>query len=859
MTIKQRILLVGLVPLAAFCITIGANLLQQRAEHAIFREMQGNMALFETSTTLIGHLQRERGRTALFLSGASSKADLQSVRDQTDGAVPRFEATLAQATLPASTKDAQVGFVTRLKRLREPYQVVEPRLKDREIADYSQCIHGLLALEGALTNAHTTKGFGKELTSLMVLEVAKESAGQLRANGAALLSLNQPMSHDQFALVLRLKSEVDANLASPALALSPASRDLLISLAGESAWQETEAILKTLLLKASEGNYGVTGPHFFDVITRKIDDLGRLINGETAWLIERLATEVALFNRSLMVSLGLMATLTVLAVWLIVSFTRNITRRVEQVIASVKEIAEGDGDLTRRLPADRKDELGSLASHFNTFVGRLESMTREVRDNASLVAAASTKLSVVSNQTAEGVKAMAERSITAAAAAEEASVNTTSVAASMEQAATNLSSVASATEEMSATVGEIASNSEKARAISEQATAQAKTVSALMQQLGRAAQEIGKVTETITDISSQTNLLALNATIEAARAGAAGKGFAVVANEIKELARQTAKATEDIKAKIAGVQNSAGSAITDIEKISDVIKEVGAIVSSIAASIEEQAVVTKDVAGNIAQASAGVKDSNERVAQTATVSKSMAQEIAAISTAVGEVRQGGEQVKVSAAELSQLAEQLKATVGQFKVDQQSGATSGSVRPTVVAATTAVREPKRDDVLISWSDDYSVGQLTMDAHHQKLISLINQLYTALKRGEGTTVTMGILKQVISYTQYHFQAEEELMAKVNFSGLEDQKKVHGDFLRVVASARDRWEAGDSAIPQELLTTLKGWLVQHITGMDKQYAPCFVRQAMGAKTAACPMRVGQPSGPGLCSAKKITTPKL
>jgi hemerythrin-like metal-binding protein len=444
------------------------------------------------------------------------------------------------------------------------------------------------------------------------------------------------------------------------------------------------------------------------------------------------------------------------------------------------------------------------------------------------------------------VKVVSDRAGTVAVAAEEASANTTSVAAGMEQAASNLSSVASATEEMSATVGEIASNAEKARAISEQATVQAQTISALMQQFGRAAQEIGKVTETITDISSQTNLLALNATIEAARAGAAGKGFAVVANEIKELARQTATATEDIKAKIAGVQTSAGSAITDVEKIAAVIKDVGSLVSSIAASIEEQAAVTKDVAGNIAQASAGVKDSNERIAQTATVSKDIARDMAAVNAATGEIRRGGEQVKASTVELSKLADQLKAAAAQFKVDNQPAAATADVsHPRSAQNSATLVKPEPEGVLIAWKADYSVGVVMMDAHHQKLISLINQLYTALKRGEGTVVTLGILKQVIAYTQYHFQAEEELMAKVNFSGLAAQKKAHGDFLRVVASARDRWEAGDSTVPQELLATLKGWLVQHISGMDKQYSSCFVRNAAGAKDAPCALRGSSPAG--------------
>ena len=188
-----------------------------------------------------------------------------------------------------------------------------------------------------------------------------------------------------------------------------------------------------------------------------------------------------------------------------------------------------------------------------------------------------------------------------------------------------------------------------------------------MEQLGAAAKEIDKVTATITAISAQTNLLALNATIEAASAGEAGRGFAVVANEIKELARQTSAATENIKNKIAGVQASTQSAMNGIEKISTVINDVGAIIADIAAAIEEQSSVTKAVAGNIAQASIGVKDANVRIAQTASVSKSMAHDLTGVNTAVEEVRQGGEHVRTSTLELSKVAEQLTATAGQFKV------------------------------------------------------------------------------------------------------------------------------------------------------------------------------------------------
>ena len=347
---------------------------------------------------------------------------------------------------------------------------------------------------------------------------------------------------------------------------------------------------------------------------------------------------------------------------------RRVSRPIRDCVAFTRLLAEGDfsKDISGTLLA-RGDEMGELARAFETMTTNNRGLLKSMSDGVKTLALSATELSEVSTQTAQSVHTLSDKTSTVAAAAEESSANTASVAASMEQTSTNLTSVANATEQMSATIGEIAANSEKARTISTNAGAQAASVSALMQQLGVAAHEIGKVTETIAGISSQTNLLALNATIEAARAGAAGKGFAVVANEIKELARQTAAATEDIKLKISGVQNSTGSAIADIEKITAVIQDVSQIVSSIATAIEEQAGVTRTVASNISQASAGVKESNEHVAQTATVSRSMAQDIAGVSTASDEIRQGGQQVQTSAVELSKLAEQLKELVGQFTV------------------------------------------------------------------------------------------------------------------------------------------------------------------------------------------------
>lgn len=371
--------------------------------------------------------------------------------------------------------------------------------------------------------------------------------------------------------------------------------------------------------------------------------------------------------------------------------------------------------------------------------------------------------------------------------------------------------MASATEQMSATVGEIAANTAKARVISEQATNQAQTVSHEMQELGAAAREIGQVTETITNISAQTNLLALNATIEAARAGAAGKGFAVVANEIKELARQTAEATEDIKKRIAGVQTSAGAAISDIGQIASVINEVGDIVSGIAAAIEEQAVVTRDVAGNIAQASSGVSEANERVAQTAEVSKAIARDVGGISSAVAEVRVGGEQLKASASELSLLAERLSGNIRQFKVD-------------VVAAGGDSRGAQGGGAknIIEWRDEYATTVSAMDAQHKQLIALINRLHSAMKQGKGKEATDEVLKELIRYTEYHFKEEEALMERAGYSDLEAQRQAHMALVTRALEAQRRWAAGDITVTHELLNMVMNWLPQHIVKMDKKYGP-------------------------------------
>jgi methyl-accepting chemotaxis protein len=358
----------------------------------------------------------------------------------------------------------------------------------------------------------------------------------------------------------------------------------------------------------------------------------------------------------------------VLAAFTSVVTNRSITKPLKVAVDLVESVARGD--LARDVPREyleRKDEIGQLSGAMQTMTHSLRKVLNEIAGGVKVLGSASVELSESSGQMSSGSRSASDKAHAVAAAVEELSSNTTSVAAGMEETTTNLVAVATATEQMTSTIGEIAGESEKARRITAEATQQAARITEQMSQLGQSAREIGKVTEAITEISAQTNLLALNATIEAARAGAAGKGFAVVANEIKELAQQTASATEDIKVRVAGVQTSTSAGVAEIQKVSQVIYAVSEIVSSIASAIEEQATVTKDIARNIAEASTGVRDANLRVAETSQASREISTQISGVDHAAGGIAEGSEHVRASATELSRLAEQLSASVAQFKV------------------------------------------------------------------------------------------------------------------------------------------------------------------------------------------------
>jgi len=362
--------------------------------------------------------------------------------------------------------------------------------------------------------------------------------------------------------------------------------------------------------------------------------------------------------------------LSTLAILLTVVFcfflSRAISSTLQQSVDFAKSMA--DGDLTKRLDLKQKDELGRLANALNTMAEKFNSMIGNMNDEVKNLTSTSNELNVTAQAMSDSSATVSDRANSVAAATEELSGNMNSVAAASEEASTNVNIVATASEEVTNSISEVDAKTREARNITEDAVRLANSSSVKVDALGEAANQISKVTGVITEISDQTNLLALNATIEAARAGDAGKGFAVVANEIKELAKQTAAATGEIRASIELMQGSTNETVSEIRQITDVIGRVDEIVAGITDSVAEQTATTNEITDNIQQAAMGIGEVNENIAQSSSASAEIARDINDMSDLAGGLSGTGNTVKESSKNLVTVADTLKGMVAQFKTN-----------------------------------------------------------------------------------------------------------------------------------------------------------------------------------------------
>ena len=393
----------------------------------------------------------------------------------------------------------------------------------------------------------------------------------------------------------------------------------------------------------------------------------------TARAIHETSAEAASSMAFWSIGIGLLAAISVLA--LAYTITLQIMRPLGKTIEMLQGVAEGEADLTQRLDDARKDELGELAKWFNLFVKRIHDIIAKVVDNSSHLSMSSLELSKTATDLSSGVTDSKAQSSSVSSAAEEMSINMSNMADSTGRMSSGMKTVATSVSEMTATISEIASNAEKSAKVASEATHLAEISNAKVGDLGSAADEIGKVIEVIQDIAEQTNLLALNATIEAARAGEAGKGFAVVATEVKELAKQTASATDDIRGRIEAIQSSTGEAVDSIRSISEIINDVNKVSRTIASAVEEQSITTKEIAGNVSETASAAEVVSRGVTESAAASKEITESISRVDQVLNQTASGATQTKSAGDDLEKLATEMQDLVGVFVLGNEGQNTS----------------------------------------------------------------------------------------------------------------------------------------------------------------------------------------